>query len=776
MSAFWGRLNLAVSSFRRERIQSIFWYVALAVLAILFLMSGTALVGFKALVVGNQTLTLDVGEVAPNDIRAPFSISYESTVMTNQRIEIAMNSVREIYDPPDPSIARQQVQLARQILDYIADVRADEYGTPEVLKADIRAISAITLQEDDIEAILATSPERWTEIDQQIITVLERAMREEIREDNLLIAKQNVPNLVSVRFREDEVTLITAIIENLIQTNTFYNEERTREARQIAADSVAPEIRSFVQGQLVVRDGAVVSEVDMEALTQLGLLQPEDRRAQELLSALLLILLIMLLFGLYLNRFHPQITRDASQMILLGTLFILVLAGARLAGPDRVVQPYVYPSAALGLLFATLVGPQVAIVGTVLMAVLIGLLSGGALSLTMMSALGGIVGVLTLRNTERLNSYFVSGLLIGFTNASVVVVFYLDGYPADPLGALTLIGAGLINGVLAGVVALAGLYLISGILNLSTSLRLIELTQPGQRLLQRLLREAPGTYQHSLQVANLAELAAERVGANVALTRVGALYHDVGKMMAPHFFIENQVDGVNPHDGLNNPYKSARIIIDHVIEGEKLARKYRLPARVRDFILEHHGTTQPGYFYRKAVEQNGGDEAEVDKSLFTYPGPRPRTPETAILMLADSCESTVRARRPQNKQEIADAVKYIFETRMSEGQLDDSGLTLRDLSVIQRVFVESLQGVFHPRIAYSRAATPDTPETFAMSVVDAEHAGDESTEAVASGLDVDDSGNIELPDVDPSSSTSKPDSEDTIRPESVSTATETTSP
>ncbi len=144
-------------------------------------------------------------------------------------------------------------------------------------------------------------------------------------------------------------------------------------------------------------------------------------------------------------------------MILLGTLFILVLAGARLAGPDRVVQPYVYPSAALGLLFATLVGPQVAIVGTVLMAVLIGLLSGGALSLTMMSALGGIVGVLTLRNTERLNSYFVSGLLIGFTNASVVVVFYLDGYPADPLGALTLIGAGLINGVLAGVVALAGL-------------------------------------------------------------------------------------------------------------------------------------------------------------------------------------------------------------------------------------------------------------------------------------------------------------------------------
>jgi putative nucleotidyltransferase with HDIG domain len=297
----------------------------------------------------------------------------------------------------------------------------------------------------------------------------------------------------------------------------------------------------------------------------------------------------------------------------------------------------------------------------------------------------------------------VAGLVIAFVNVGVVLVFYLLGWPADPLGALSLIGAGWLNGILAAAASLAGLYLISGLFNVPTSLRLIELTQPNQPLLQRLLREAPGTYQHSLQVANLAELAAEQIGANATLTRVGALYHDVGKIAAPHFFIENQVDGINPHDGLDDPYKSAHIIIEHVTEGNRLARRYRLPARIRDFILEHHGTTQPMYFLKKAVEQAGGNASEVDVSRFEYPGPRPRSRETAILMLADSCESAVRARRPANKQEMADVVRYIIELRLKEGQLDESRLSLSDLSLIQRVFSETLQGVFHPRIAYTQS-------------------------------------------------------------------------
>ncbi len=184
------------------------------------------------------------------------------------------------------------------------------------------------------------------------------------------------------------------------------------------------------------------------------------------------------------------------------------------------------------------------------------------------------------------------------------------------------------------------------------------------------------------------------------------MYHDVGKILNPHFFVENQADSVNPHDALLNPYQSARIIIGHVTEGERLARRYRLPHRIRDFVLEHHGTTQVAYFYRQALEQRRDSEQTVPIEEFTYPGPRPQSRETAILMLADGCESSVRSRRPQSRDDIRETVDYIFETRLQSGQLDDSGLTLNDLRLLRDAFLTALQGVFHPRIAYPGAPGP----------------------------------------------------------------------
>lgn len=709
MDSAWSRLTDILAQVDRKNLAGLLRLFGLVSLVALFVLIGAILIGFGAFTIGNPTLSLAAGQVAPEDIRAPFGITYDSVVLTEQARQSAMERVPGIYDPPDPNIARQQVELARQILDFVADVRSDEYASADERWTDIQAISALSLNYDMIFALLNTPADRWEQISQQIIVVTERAMRDEIRDDNLHSIRQNIPNLVSVSFRVDEVALITAIVEDLVRTNTFFNEELTQQARDAAGQSVEPSKVEIRQGQLIVRGGEIVTDADMEALTKLGLLQPEDSRLQELLSAFLIMLLVTSVLALYLNRYHEVLAHDLPFMVLLGVIFLVTLAGIRVTGPQRVVQPYIFPTAALGILVTTLAGPQIAILGTAVLAALFGIMTGGALSLATMALLGGFAGILSLRRSERINSYFVAGTIIGLTNVGVVLVFYLIGYPTDPLGALTLIGAGLLNGILAAATALIGLYIISSLFNLPTSLKLIELMQPSQPLLQRLLREAPGTYQHSLQVANLAELAAERIGVNATLTRVGALYHDVGKMAAPHFFVENQADGVNPHDALNDPFKSARIIMDHVIEGEKLARKYRLPTRMRDFILEHHGTTRPMYFYRKALEQAGSDENAVDIEQFTYPGPRPRSPETAILMLADSCESTVRARRPQNKQEIADVVKYVFDTRMDEGQLNQSGLRLNDLSVIQRVFVETLQGVFHPRIAYTSAQTPSSP-------------------------------------------------------------------
>jgi putative nucleotidyltransferase with HDIG domain len=213
-----------------------------------------------------------------------------------------------------------------------------------------------------------------------------------------------------------------------------------------------------------------------------------------------------------------------------------------------------------------------------------------------------------------------------------------------------------------------------------------------------LLLKAPGTYHHTLIVSNMAEEAAVAIGADSLLTRVGSYYHDIGKIIRPYFFIENNTDGENPHDRID-PYTSARIIISHVSDGVDLAKKYRLPPGIIDFIKEHHGTTRVEYFYHKAVQMKN-DPSEVDESAFRYAGPKPHTSETAILMLADSCEATVRAMHPQTSEEMLELIRSVISRRLMSGQLDNSPLTLRDLTLISEAFVRVLQGIHHPRVKY----------------------------------------------------------------------------
>jgi putative nucleotidyltransferase with HDIG domain len=252
-------------------------------------------------------------------------------------------------------------------------------------------------------------------------------------------------------------------------------------------------------------------------------------------------------------------------------------------------------------------------------------------------------------------------------------------------------------------------YFLAQSLGLTTALQLIEISRPDFPLLQFFLRNAPGTYQHSLQVANLAEQAAEQIGADALLTRVGALFHDVGKSLNPMFFIENQPQGeVNTHEDLD-PAESAAAIIAHVSDGVAMARKHKLPRRIDDFILEHHGTMIARYQYNQAIEKAGGDSGKVDVEKFRYPGPRPRSRETALLMLADGSEARARAQRPQTEEDIRKIVLTTIESAQKQGQLDNTPLTSRDLSLLTDAFVTILRGAYHPRITYPKevSATED---------------------------------------------------------------------
>jgi cyclic-di-AMP phosphodiesterase PgpH len=681
-------------------------------LVVLFIVSGAAIIAFDTLKPSDSKLALEVGQAAPRDVLAPRSLQYESDVLLKSKREGEVAAVRPVYDPPDKSIGSERAQLARQVLDYIENVRYDDFATREQKRADLEAITALSLSRPVIDAILNIDDnEKWRDIDRQIIRLLERVMAGEVREDNIQSIKDTLPNLISATYNETEVKIIQEIVGDLMRANTFYNEELTRQQQIKAAEGVPAEMRTFVKGQMIIREGEIATEAHIEALDRFGLLEVKERKTAHFAGGLVAMVLLTAMLGAYIYKFYPDIITNSSFMILLGLLFLLFLGAAQIVDSNDAIQPYFFPGAALAFLVATLVGSQLAIVMNMVLAGLAGYMTGSSLEFGVIIGFSGTLGVLALGRTERINAYFVAGGVVCVASAMIAGLFALGADSSvDFFTVFLQVMGAVVNGTFSAAVALVGLYVISNVMNIPTSLKIVELLQPNHPLLQRLLREAPGTYQHSLQVANLAELGAEQIDANASLLRAAAMYHDVGKILNPHFFVENQADGVNSHEALDDPMQSARIIIGHATEGARLARRYRLPARIREFIMEHHGTTQVMYFYKQAQEQAEQMGETVDMEDFTYPGPRPSSRETAILMLADGCESSVRARRPQSREDIQETVDYIFEARLQSGQLDDSGLTLSDLRALRDTFLAALQGVFHPRIAY-----PGTPGQDALA-------------------------------------------------------------
>jgi hypothetical protein len=271
---------------------------------------------------------------------------------------------------------------------------------------------------------------------------------------------------------------------------------------------------------------------------------------------------------------------------------------------------------------------------------------------------------------------------------------------------MQLAAAGIANGAIAASITLIGFYLLGAVFDIATPLRLMELARPNHPLMRDLVMKAPGTYHHSLLVGNMAEQAAEAIGADAFLTRVGAYYHDIGKTNRPYFFVENRMQGIDPHSQLD-AWSSARIIINHVKDGEEMARRHKLPRRVRDFIAEHQGTGLVRVFYHEAQQQAAPDR--VDEKDFRYPGPKPQSRETALVMLADSCESAVRANRPETRDEIDELVRKIINQKLIEGELSQSPLTLMDLETTRRIFVQALQGAHHPRMVYPEAPASQPP-------------------------------------------------------------------
>jgi putative nucleotidyltransferase with HDIG domain len=413
--------------------------------------------------------------------------------------------------------------------------------------------------------------------------------------------------------------------------------------------------------------------------------------------------------SLYLGHLGARSLEQPPRLWLLPPLLAALVAGAALSLTSaNPVVLYLFPAPAFSIALAVAIDTPLSVLATVLAGLAMGYADNGSLALTTYVVIGGLVGALSLKWAERKYRLLWSGIYVALSNVVVVLIFGLSGGESDPLGLAQLLAAGIANGILSAGLASVGFFAADVLLGHTSSLQLLELAQPSHPVLRQLLQRAPGTYHHSLMVSSLAEQAAEQVGADALLVRVGGLYHDVGKMLQPEYFIENQQSSSNGHDQLD-PRSSAQIIIGHVKKGLDLARKYGLPHEVHAFIAEHHGTTFVQFFYHKAVEQ-AGDPARVDEADFRYPGPRPRSKETALVMLADGCEATVRAENPASVEEMVKIVEGIITDKAIGGELDESGLTVHELNVIRDTFVRMFQGALHHRVKYPKEETEQPAE------------------------------------------------------------------
>ncbi len=655
---------------------------------------------------------LKPGDVSPSDYQAPQSLEYISEVRTEEARRAAESAVAPVYAPPDSSIARGQIERLRAALQYITMVREDQNSTPEQKASDIEALSDVKLKTDTIQQILALPAARWDAVQQEALSVLEQVMRPSIRDQEVEAARRSVPSLVSLALNEDQAAIVVELVTPFVVPNSVYSAQLTAAAKQSARESVQPVIQDYKAGEMIVLRGQIITPAQFEALHQFGLIQ-ESNPWQEYVGAGALVVMVAAFVHLYFSRRRLPFLFESRSLILVALLFILFIVSARLSIPDRTVLPYAFPLAALGLLIATLFGVEAGIVFSIALAVLAPYNLPNALDLTPYYLLSSLTGVLVLGNARRVWTFFRAGMATAAAGIAMLIAFRFPFAQMDVIALLQLTGAAIFSGLAASSVALLLQYFLAQALGLTTALQLIEISRPDFPLLQFFLRNAPGTYQHSLQVANLAEQAAEAIGADALLTRVGALFHDVGKSLNPMFFVENQPqDQLNTHEDLS-PNESAEAIIDHVKEGVTLAHKHRLPRRIDDFILEHHGTMITRYQYNQALEAAGGDASKVDMEQFRYPGPKPRSRETALLMLADGAEARARAERPQDEEAIRNIVRSTIEIAQKQGQLDETQLTLRDLSAITEVFVSILRGTHHPRISYPKEA-PATQDVSAV--------------------------------------------------------------
>lgn len=510
--------------------------------------------------------------------------------------------------------------------------------------------------------------------------------------------------IASEYLSEDYEQALFFYAQHFVQPNIIYNPDFTQEEITLAQEKVSRYTGIVNENErIVAKHDRITNETKLK-IDSFRLAKGEKMGDVDLflqwIGQFLHVFSLLFLFSIYLFLFRKKIYEDNSKLLLVGILIVwvsFVTFLTNLIAVNDAIKLLIFIPAA-SMLFTIMFDSRVGFYSTVIVSLIAGALRGNDYTFVVMNILAGALAVYTVRDIKNRTQIFRSFLfiLIGYTIS--IVIFGFERFESWQKILIEFAFAGT-SALISPVLTYGLLIFFERLFNITTELTLLELSNFDRPLLRELARKAPGSFNHSLTMGTLVEAAAEKIGANPLLARVGAYYHDIGKTISPHYFVENQLDSKNLHEELS-PVESARVIVNHVTQGIELAKENGLPNEVIEFIPMHHGTTVITYFYEKAKSQFG--EENIDINNYRYPGPKPQSKETALVMLADVCESAVRSIENPDSEKVENLIHNLINARLNDGQLDESPLTFADISKIKEAFAGILIGQHHRRIRYPK--------------------------------------------------------------------------
>jgi cyclic-di-AMP phosphodiesterase PgpH len=693
---------------------------------VLFLFIGVVLFLSLYSNVKPEKLNIDLFSIAEQTIRSPITI--EDKESTEAKKKDAEDQVQDIY-VLNKKISQNRIDLVTSIFDSAIEVNEEienerkaeqkestlpttdegERIVPEdekIKRIKVKLTNDVTKELPDsvlLELLMSTKDELTIARDLSI-TAINNVMSSRISANDVENAKKRVEEELKYTSLDNSLkNATTQLGRYAVIQNEFYDPEATEEMRKQTVENV--ESVKILQGQIIVEEGQLISRDIHRQLGLVGVLDNE-RFIQPFVGLAFLIFLLLASLYYYFYNLEEKKEMKHTHLMQFSLIFLLSILIMKVISLIDVLEYadlfYIFPAAMGAMLIRILINENLAVLVTIITAICGSIIFNEGVSGSIHMTVGiyilcsGLAGIMFMSNNHHHSKIFMGGLFVAVVN--VIVIFSLgfirnEQYDFKEIGVTIIIA--LMSGILSAVLTIGLLPFFEAGFGILSSMSLIELSNPNHPLLKKILTEAPGTYHHSIMVANLAESACEAIGANGLLARVGCYYHDIGKTIRPKYFIENQMNMENPHDRLP-PEASKNIIMSHVKDGAELLKKHRLPKEIVDIAEQHHGTTLLKFFYYK-VKQSGEDVTEEE---YRYPGPKAQTKESAIVGVADSVEAAVRSMSQPTPEQIEELVRKIISDRLQDNQFNECDLTLKELEKVTNSLCESLKGIFHSRIEY----------------------------------------------------------------------------